>query len=262
MVSMLNFFQIGLAALVLCLMPVLGHAVECTDLTELALQRLFDARAIEPPYFTACGAWPGDTSKRIVLLARYAIKASDKSFPYDDTEGTYDLDIAVQDQDADGKTIMRLTERGFVISDAISLQGLAVDSATYNLAPGIKAFAIRASRANRRAEVQTLSMYAVHHGQLMKVMGPMNAFTSFCESANDASCFRTEAKRSTLTVVKKKPSSAPNWADLMVTQRWTLQEATIPGEAHKMSIKQARQRYRLRFNGQTYPIPAPLRVAY
>lgn len=77
---------------------------------------------------------PFSLGRNPTALARRAAVADGAAPASDSTEGLYDLDIAVQDKGLDRTAVLRLAEKGFVISDAISLRGRAIDGITYKQA--------------------------------------------------------------------------------------------------------------------------------
>jgi hypothetical protein len=249
-----------LLTLSLSVLASLAHSADCEGLSEAALQGLFGVIA-EAPHHAACRTWPGDESKTIVLLADRAPPT--EAWPAtDDGQGLYNLHIAVRD----GVSVLHATEKNALTSDAFALQGLAVDGAAYALAQGMKAFGVRAQRVNRHAEIETLSLYAVRDGKLVRILAPVNTLASFSEASNEVDCFRSSVTRSTLALATPATSTAlkrgRDWADLVITQRSTVREPKPGDPACTMTESHRIHRYRLRFDGKTYPVPTALSPAY
>jgi hypothetical protein len=249
-----------LLTLSLSVLASLARAGDCDDLQDATLQELFGAMT-EAPRHTACRTWPGDESKTIVLLADRAPPT--EAWPAtDDGEGLYNLHIAVRD----GSSVLHATEKNALTSDAFALQGLAVDGVTYPLAQGVKAFGVRARRSNRHADIETLSLYAVRDGKLVRILAPVNTLASFSEASNEVDCFRSSVTRSTLALATPATSTPSKrghqWTDLVISQRSTVREPK-PGDPACTTTESHRiHRYRLRFDGQTYPVPTALSPAY
>ncbi len=204
------------------------------------------------PAYIACKAWPLEPVKTIVVFAH---KVPDSRFSQEqaDAEGVYDLNVMLQASHS-GEILLRLTEKGALISDAFTLQDVSVDGARFPLAKGIAAFGIRSRRSNRVAEIESISLYAVVNNKIIQILGPLHTTLSLCESPDDRQCSQTSKATATLTLVH---TSSNSWADLVFTERKVIEEFGPDGVASAKPVRSSRK-FRLRYDGQKYVIPKAL----
>ena len=208
----------------------------------------------DSPAHIACKAWPLDPSKTVIVLA-HKVPGSEFLKPAtDDVEGVYDLDVMVQ-ATTSGEILLRTTEKGALTSDAIALQEIAVDGASYPLAKGVKAFGVRARRSNRHAEIESLSLYAVRDGKIVRVLAPLHTTADFWESHDDMEISWSSKTRGTLALAK---SSSHGWNDLVFTERSTEQEFAAHEKPGAPKAAPSVRKFRLRYDGQAYVVPKSL----
>ena len=201
----------------------------------------------------ACKAWPHDPSKTVIVLAHKA-PGSESSQSVTDDEGVYDLDVMVQATES-GEILLRETEKGALTSDAIALQDIAIDGASYPLAKGVSGFGVRTRRSNRHAEIESLSLYAVRDGKVVRVLAPLHTALDFWESDNDMQISRSSKTRGTLALTD---SLSHGWNDLVFTVRNTEQVFATEGKPDVPKTVRSVRKYRLRYDGQAYVVPKSL----
>lgn len=202
-----------------------------------------------------CKTWPGDPRKTIVAIARYK-PGSWFGSPAAFGEGLYDLDVVIVDTET-GSVFHRLVEKDTLTSDAESLDGISVDTARYVLAPGLRAFGVKANNYHRggtSSERITLRLYAVTKGTLKQVMAPL--LTRFAVSnAGGFDCDYYRVKERTISVGKK---SSYGYADLLVNERREESEVTYSGESCTAVMQKTKRRYVIRFDGSQYRLTGEL----
>ncbi len=151
------------ASLVLCF-PLFAHA-DCTTSLQKWAQMLHPGRAINADY-AACKVWPENPAQTLAVLPLPQKGAT--------ADGTvYDVEVLVANSKT-GAIIAHSYEPSSITSDAIGLQGMAIDTAHWQLAPWVLAFGVRksyegSSRVNPYAAT-TLSLYVVDGTKLRRVL--------------------------------------------------------------------------------------------
>jgi len=167
----------------------------------------------------------------------------------------HDLDVLIVKTDS-GEIQNRLFQKGAVSSDAIYFSGIDIDTARYQLAPGVIAFGLRANRGGQAAEVQTIQLYVIQN-KLNQVLSKLSMVEHFAENQTD--CPHSSDVRRTLAIAN---TASHGYADLI------LQEKSIEGEPVRTNTEctvnetKSSRRYTLRFDGNSYVVPKPLQSAY
>lgn len=237
-------------ALLVLIAPI-AHA-GCEDGLLEKLNREF-GYPTDSPARIACKAWPLEPSKTIIVLAR-KVRNSEPLQSAANDEGVFDLDVMVQATES-GEILLRDTEKGALISDAFSLQEVGVDGASYPLAKGVSAFGVRARRSNRHGAIESLSLYAVRAGKVVRVLAPLHTLREFWQSDDDKEVSRESKTTGTLALAG---SSSHGWNDLIYTQRHLEQELAAQAKPGAPKVVPSVRRFRLRFGGQAYAVPESL----
>lgn len=95
----------------------------------------------DTPHLDACKRMPGEPHRAIVALSFLQTPPADLTA--DSDMGDYDLDVAIVEADS-AQVRQRLKRSAVYVSDALRLSALEIDTAPYVLAPGQRAFGVRA----------------------------------------------------------------------------------------------------------------------
>lgn len=241
------------AAVLLLSLTQLSYA-ECEGLPERLNKKLGYPDHETEGYFHVCKVWPADASKTIVALAHFQ-KGSSFSMPPNESDGLYDLDVLIVKTDS-GEIQHRLFQKGALSSDAIYFTGIDIDTARYQLAPGVIAFGLRANRGGP-AEVQTIKLYVLQRNKLKQILNNLSMVEHFAEAHVD--CPHSSEIRRTLALAS---TASHGYADLI------LQEKKVEGAPVRTKTDcgvkeiQSSHRYTLRFDGDTYVVPQELQSNY
>jgi hypothetical protein len=245
-----------LAAWLLAFAPA-GYA-DCGELADRVSKALGYA-PVEYGFRADCRVWPADPARTIVALAHLQTAPGSGGPPAGaHEEGDYDLDVVVVST-ATGAILQRLAQRGALISDALRLDSVSVDTGRFWLAPGVRAFGVRARRANRRAEVTDVRLYVVRGNTLQQVFGPAYMLEHFSEDQLANDCYRSSKVERTLAVAR---SSTLGHADLIVQEQTTLEEPTAAKDGCEIAQTRSSRRVVVRFDGNAYVVPKELQTGY
>ncbi|MDD2089851.1 hypothetical protein NP522_06565 [Pseudomonas guariconensis] len=119
--------------------------------------------------FAACKTNPADASQ---VLAALPMRVNVDDY----VQGDYVLDVLVADA-VSGKVIARSCHEAAIVSDALKFSGVTLDTARYQLAPGLRAFGVRirytgSLRVNPLSS-ETLSLYVNDGSQLREILAEM-----------------------------------------------------------------------------------------
>jgi hypothetical protein len=144
--------------------PLLAHA-SCEDNFQKWTSQLHPGRTLDTEH-AVCKVWPANEALTIAALP-FAHKDNNEG------AGEYDLEVLVADS-ASGAVIAHQFEKSAIAYDAIQLQSLALDTARYQLAPGNRAFGVRANyEGSSRVspfEATSLSLYTIEGQRVRKVL--------------------------------------------------------------------------------------------
>jgi hypothetical protein len=233
----------------LCL-PLLAHA-DCKDHLAAWAQKLHPGRTLDTDA-AICKISPADPTQTLVVLPTAQAGATD-----DDT--VYDVDVLVTNSDT-GEIIARLFEPAAITSDAVRLQGIALDTARYQLAPQTRAFGIRtsyegSSRVNPYSGT-ALDLYVVEGHTLRRVVTDLTIGNSNGEwDGNCAGTFSDSSR--TLSV---GPATRNGYATLHLAEK-TVDSTSKPAgqECNTKDSPAKRTGYDLEYDGTQYVVPAKLR---
>ncbi|WP_460873933.1 PA3715 family protein [Paralcaligenes ginsengisoli] len=238
-----------IAAFVLCT-PVFAHA-DCTAHLNEWAQALSPGRTIDANN-AACKAWPQNPAQTLAVLP-----LPQKGATEDKT--VYDVQVLVADSKT-GAIIAHSYEPSAITSDAISLRGIALDTAHWQLAPHALAFGVRksyegSSRVNPFAAT-TLSLYVVDGSNLRRVLA--NLTTQQSNGEWDGNC---SGQFSDITrVISVGPAGQGAYATLHISEKTvdsTHAEAAGQCATKNKATKQAN--VTLAYDGAHYGVPAALR---
>lgn len=169
-------------------------------------------------------------------------------------EGLYDLDILVVSEDC-RKIYHRLVQKEALVSDAESLNSIAVDTGRYNIAPEIRAFGVRATNGHQggvSSERITLRLYAVIDGTLKQIMDPL--VTRFAVSdPGDCSEFRE-----TTRIIAISKNVRHGYVNLIVNETSEVVEAISSSMGCEQKSQKRKQHYIIPFDGKRYRLPPDL----
>jgi hypothetical protein len=222
-------------------LPTLGYA-DCDATIQQVSRTLSYPQDDSVRYFANCKIWPADPGKTIVALA-YFQAGSNFSSPPEEGEGLYDLDVLIIST-ASGDILQRLFQKGALVSDAIALKTLTIDTGRYVLAPNVLAFGVRAMSGNPHVDLETLHLYTIRNIELKSVLAGLVTYSLFGEPQGLDGLSRSSETKRTLSVAK---TSNQGLANLVVQEK--------ENDATKSS-----RRYVLRFDGQQYLLPNRLKL--
>lgn len=231
------------ALFAVCLLPWSACAFSCQPLVEKVNARL-DHPALGtqwPSTLSACAALGGKT---VVGLA-----------PAQAATGNHDLDILVVD--SDGAILHRVTQS--VPNGGPTLTALHIDTAHYGVAPGRRAFGLRASYDHRKRdfphESEQLTLYLPEGKALQPILKDFETRDSSGESHGGCAYAVWGVER---TISVGKPATG-RFADLIVRARSSemFSKVAVKGKCveHKSPPKLTREV--LRFDGHTYKAGRP-----
>lgn len=230
------------------------NAMACEDsLPTLALHvaRELGYQVMDATRFARCKPWPGDSAKSIVALAF----PSPREAGLRDPESVdFDLDVMVVENDSQN-LVARLRMDKAVPADDWPLSDLRIDTAAYELAPGLRAFGVRTidsfSLRSYRSSTETLRLYLATGTDLKQVLGGL-VVVSETEGRDegDEDCVGQSKISRTLSVAK---TSSHGLADLIVKST-SLEQQCGAKRAVRKNIQ-----YMLRFDGKQYVLPQALR---
>lgn len=235
----------------MCLLPMPSDA-DCPSLIKQLNTALHYSQDDSAVYRADCKIWPADPSKTIVALARYQANSSMSSPPSDD--GLYDLDVVVA-QTTSGDILQRIFQKGALVSDALYLKTITIDTGRYDLAPDVRAFGVRAMRGNPHADFETLNLYVARNDELRPLLQNLVTLKLFGEPQGLGGCSHSSETKRTLTMAKTKQHG---FADLLVLETGIEQEQTVVHDGCQIDENKSAHHYELRFDGTSYGVPEQL----
>ncbi|QQZ43425.1 hypothetical protein IF690_07765 [Pseudomonas sp. SK3(2021)] len=206
--------------------------------------------------YSACKAWPAYPGVSITASSQLEAQSATEN-PYD--EGTYDLRLALVASEG-GAALATYSQASSFNSDAISFNGLSIDTARYSLTPQLRAFGIRAafrgsSRANPFGEAW-LSLYVKEGNTLRPVLESLVVESYGGEWDTNCEGEFHETRR-TLQMAK---SSSHGYADLIVKTQSSGSTNVRKGE-ECVSVSRAEKPAvtTLRYDGKQYVVPEGLK---
>ena len=206
---------------------------------------------------TACRLRPENTKEAIVVLTyTHGDEHSGKASDNNDTG--YDVDVLVVRAD-NGSVVARNVTGGHIDSDAVSFDGIAIDTANYLLAPGERAFGVRIEHDAHCYQCvfgQTgLSLYLQRGKKLDDIMDMLVREAGGESDATRCEDLPFEAKRAIVIA----PAARHGLADLLVTttvDRLDDESTAVACPAGPDRITPKTDT--LNFDGRAYPVPAEI----
>lgn len=242
----------AIAVLIALLLPTPGYA-DCEATVRQVSKTLNYPQDESVGYFSDCKIWPADPGKTIVALAYFQAGSGNSSSP-DEGEGLYDLDVVVVST-ASGDILQRLLQKGALVSDAIYLKSIAIDTGRYALSPKVLAFGVRAMSGNPHVDFERLNLYVTRNNQLESVLAGLVTYSLFGEPQGPDGCSRSSETKRTLSVAK---TGNQGLANLVVQEKSIEQEQTAVKDTCEINETKSSQRYVLQFDGKKYLTPKQL----
>lgn len=241
-----------LISLFFCL-PALAHA-DCKDRLSTWTQKLHPGRTLNTE-MAVCKASPADPSQTIAVLPMAQPGSAD-----DDV--VYDVDVLVANSDT-GAVVAHMFEQGAIISDAIRLSSIALDTARYQLAPQTRAFGVRveyegSSRVSPSGDT-TLDLYVMDGSALRRVVADLTVSTQNGDWDGNCEGAFTDIAR-TLSFA---PAASNGYANLLVTEKKTDSVNKSSGtDCATQKKPPVRSTYNLKYDGAKYVVPATLKYEH
>lgn len=204
--------------------------------------------------YAACKDWPAQAGVQIRALASAPDNATG-----DAQAEMFDLLVTLVDTGSQ-QVKASYTQQQAISSDAVAFDGLAVDTARYQVGEGVRAFGIRShfsheSMYNPFAS-ENLSLFVVQGQALRPLLSDLNVYQYGGESEGRCQGQFSTRKR-TLAMATTR---SHGFADLIVKTTLVKRQATQRGEQclEQNSPPQVSQ-VTLRYDGQRYVVPQGLR---
>ncbi|MGY3295649.1 hypothetical protein ACVWY1_000067 [Pseudomonas sp. TE6288] len=238
------------AVLPLLLAPMIAWG-DCTQHLQTWAQDLHPTLELATE-FVVCKVNPADASQVLAVLP-LMVNVDEYG------QGDYGLDVLVADA-ASGKVIAHSYQEAAIASDAVRFSGLTLDTARYQVAPGLRAFGVRishtgSSRVNPFGS-ETLNLYVTDGSQLRQIMGQLVVSESNGEWDGVCAGEFGETKR---TLAIGKPGK-DGFSRLRVTEVSTGRQAILKGEddCEEMEVKSRTKTFSLDYDGGRYGVPKEL----
>jgi len=200
---------------------------------------------------TACRLRPEDPSEAIVALTYTPgdEKTGFATTPEDDPG--YDLDVVVV-RTGDGSLVAR-SPRAHVESDAVRFEGIAIDTANYTLAPGLRAFGLRVEHAAHCYHCNygtvELALYVQRGERLDRVLD-----TTVHETRGEwGDCDNPPSE--TIRTIKVLRAASHGLADLAFTTTTAVQPDDDAPAACKAGSPPTVEHAAVHFDGKAYKVP-------
>jgi hypothetical protein len=229
-----------------------------TCAAELPLQVAKRLGYLSRPQYAVCKLMPDTAEKSIVALSSLGRGLSETGEAESDM-GSYDVDVLVVRSDT-GRVQSRLLLEKAYESDAWRYEGVVIDAARYRLAPGVRAFGLRAghsgsSRVNPSGESK-LSLFVEQGSRLRRVLADLVVSRSQGEWDTNCAGNFTATERT----VSIASTHSNGFADLVVTSTTTENESKlVDGECRETARPPSVSQATLRFDGRSYVVPNELR---
>ncbi len=240
-----------LASLLFCL-PLIAHA-DCKDRLAGWLQTLHPGRHLDADH-ASCKPWPANPAQTLAVLP-----IPQKEGDPDST--VYDVEVLLADSNT-GAILAHSYEPSAIISDAVSLQGISLDTARYQLSAQQRAFGVRTSYAGSSRVnpygADTLSLYVVEGAKLRRVLDNLQVHANDGEwDGNCAGHFSD-----TVRTLALGPAGASGYATLQVAEKTVLTTQKPAGnECPSVDKPGAHASYTLQYEGSAYTVPKALHYA-
>jgi len=239
----------SLAVCAVLSLPLLAQA-DCRDRLEGWTNTLHPGRTLDAD-FASCKVWPANPALTLV-----ALPLPQKGGTDDDK--VYDVDVLVTDSQT-GKIVAHRFETSALVSDAVRLRSISLDTAPWRLTPQVLAFGVRtdfegSSRVNPFSQ-SALSLYVMDGAKLRKVVDKLATQTGGGEWDGNCAGSFADTSRS----ISVGPAGKDGYAKLIVSEKTltTTNKPTRNDCASKESTSK-RPNITLEYDGERYPVPKTL----
>lgn len=207
----------------------------------------------DTPFGLVCKVWPAHDELLLV-----AVPLLDSSQSNDDRH-VGDIELLVVDRNS-LQVRQRLLQPDLMTDDAIAIREIEFDTGHYGLAPNVTAFGLRVEMANHSQpnpfSETDLRLYAVDGNGLRVVLAGMIVAGSGGEG--DTSC--AGSFHSTQVTLTMGRAIHHGYHDIHVVERSDTDNPfpDANGECQSHPGKSTGHTYRLRYDGNRYPVPAAL----
>lgn len=229
--------------------PLFAQA-DCKDHFTDWAQKLHPGRTVDADH-AACKIWPANPAQTLAVLPMPQTGGSAD-------ETVYDVEVLVADSKT-GAIIAHSDEPSAITSDAVSLESIALDTATWQLSPQELAFGVRTSYQNSSRvnpyTVTALSLYLIDGAKLRHVLS--NLTTQQSNGEWDGNCAGQFSDTS--RAISLGPVGRNAYATLRVSEKAVDSTHTQLGDQCASKDKAAkRTSYTLEYDGTHYSVPAAL----
>ncbi|MER9082585.1 hypothetical protein [Mesorhizobium sp. M0895] len=208
----------------------------------------------DAPFGLACKIWPAHDD--LLLVAVPLIDSANSDHLH-----VGDIELLVVDRKS-LRVRQRLLQPGLMTDDAIAIRKVEFDTGRYALAPDATAFGLRIEVANHSQATPftetDLRLYAVASDALRLVLDGLVVAGHGGEG--DASC--AGSFHSSQVSLAMSPARHQGYRDIIAVERTDTDNPSPDkdGECKSHPAKSVKRTYRLRYDGNRYPVPAALRV--
>lgn len=229
--------------------PAVAHAACDAQLTAWAAA-LQPGRTLDQEQ-AACKVWPADEAVTLAVLP-FAQQ------PGKDGETVYDLEVLTADS-ATGKVLAHLNRKAVITSDAIQFSSLTLDTARYQLSPGVRAFGVRIGyRGSSRVdpyESDVLSLYVIDGTRIRPVLD--NLVMTKGSGEWDGNCAGDFSN--TTRTMSVAPARSSGYALLKISETTQQEHAKMNGnDCDRSDVEKAHTNFTLDYNGTRYGVPSGL----
>ncbi len=198
------------------------------------------------PEDVACKVWP--YRPELILLAVPLLEAE----PKNEGEVRGDIEVIVADSRT-GKPLARRREKGMAYGDAIQFDGVELDTARYDLKPGVRAFGVvtrqyGSSRPNPYSE-RSLWLYTYDADQIARVLDGL--VIGGVNGENDGNCTGETTERTRTVAIASTVHEGHRDLTIDETQTYSVSKPTSDDCPSTEVSRKARQ-FTLQFEAGRY----------
>lgn len=230
-------------------LPLLAHA-DCRDRLADWAKTLQPGRTLDSDV-ASCKVWPANPALTLAVLPLPQKGSTDD-------DKTYDVEILVADSQT-GKIAAHRFEKSALVSDAVRLRGVTLDTAAWQLTPQTRAFGVRAeyegsSRVNPFSQT-VLSLYVVDGKTLRPVVDKLATQTGGGEwDGNCAGSFSDTSR-----AVSVGAPGKDGYVKLTVSEKTvTTKNTPTRNDCASKESTSRRPNVTLEYDGERYPVPKAL----
>ncbi|UXI70350.1 hypothetical protein [Tahibacter amnicola] len=227
-----------------CLLMAPSAGATCDSPALATLASRFEPDREYRPELTACKAWPGRPG-----LTIFAIPYGDGG-PWD--EQYFDLHLVV----ADTKTQAVRSHGHFpkaLVSDALTLHEVVIDTARYRLSASELAFGVVMSRRGSRSSTRSLALFLPQENRIGQVSEWISmGFHATDPAAGDCAA----ASRSAARTLRMLPTRSQGRFDIAVDE--VLTDQGLAADCSEGEVTETRIGYTVKFDGTMYDVPDEL----